>query len=217
MRAAGPAQAVDQAQCADAAELRVEPVPGDDELADPVRGRPVERVAATVDELTVGLAEGVGLGDQVGHRVGVTAAAEAIAPARRWWRCGPARKGQRGPDGVRHGGHGGAVGSVTSRAAVSRHRRRPRVGAQRAVRGGALRGECVQGGLLTLDALFGGGLGGDAERQRRVEHQPRHLAGMRPGIGQRDLCPVADAHQRDGGTSQVLRSRSMSSAAWALS
>ncbi len=70
------------------------------------------------------------------------------------------------------------------------------VGTQRAVDGHALSGPGVQCGLLTLDALFHCGLGRDAERQRRVEHQPRHLVGVAARIGQRHLGTVADSEQR---------------------
>ena len=57
-----------RSQRADGAELRVQLAPGDDEFADPVGGGPVERVAAAVDELAVGLAERLGLVDQVVQR-----------------------------------------------------------------------------------------------------------------------------------------------------
>jgi hypothetical protein len=106
-RTAWPVQALHQVQRADGAELRVELAPLDDELAHPVGGRAVQRVTAGVDELAVGLAERLGLGDQVVELVGVTAASRGQCAGEGIGGAGAValRVAQRGGDGVGQGGH----------------------------------------------------------------------------------------------------------------
>ncbi len=107
-----------------------------------------------------------------------------------------AGKSERGGDRTGKGGDGHPAGAGARAGGLQqRVDGALRIGPQRTRRRGALGGECVECGLLTLDALLGGGLRPDGEGQRRVEHQTRHLVRMRGRVRQRHLCAVAHAEQ----------------------